>query len=119
MQKSTVAAAENNVEALAEAYVADRRYAVGSYAELLKLAFKAGYERGKNMTIPIERAYSLQNTREFLRSLLDPKKTPRIPKWIRTEAYKCLKHYPSDFDIQQIQKKCPEVMGYYVEDKEE
>ena len=63
------------------------------------------------MTIPVERSYSIENTRAFLRDLLDPKKTPRVPKWIRLEARWCLKHYPTELDMTRARKKCPEVFG--------
>ena len=63
------------------------------------------------MTIPIERSYSIENTREFLLSLLDPKKTPRIPKKIRTQAYWCLRHFPSEYDMKKARTKCPDVFG--------
>jgi hypothetical protein len=65
------------------------------------------------MTIPIERSYALENTREFLKELLDPKKTPRIPKSIRRKAYWCLKHFPTELTIKEAQKKCPELFGGY------
>lgn len=54
------------------------------------------------MTLPRERNWAIHNTREFLRSLLDPKKTPRIPSKVRREAYWCLKHYPNDWEIEQV-----------------
>lgn len=63
------------------------------------------------MTIPIERSYSIENTREFLLSLLDPKQTPRIPKKIRTKAYWCLRHFPSEYDMEKARIKCPEIFG--------
>lgn len=53
------------------------------------------------MTIPIERSWSIKNTRNFLRSLLDPKETPKVPKSVRQVAYRCLRHFPSDLDIEQ------------------
>jgi hypothetical protein len=63
------------------------------------------------MTIPIERSYAIENTREFLRSLLDPKQTPRIPKEIRKQAYWCLRHFPHDFEMEKAREKCPEIFG--------
>ena len=54
------------------------------------------------MTLPYERNNAIENTREFLRSLLDPKKTPKVPKKVRTSAYWCLRHFPSDFDMSQL-----------------
>ena len=46
------------------------------------------------MTMPRESIDSLNRTRTFLRTLLDPKKTPRVPRAIRDEASSCLRHYP-------------------------
>ena len=63
------------------------------------------------MTLPAERSQALQNTREFLRSLLDPKKTPKVPKHIRKEAFWCLKHFPQDYDILIVAREVPEVFG--------
>lgn len=63
------------------------------------------------MTLPRERSQSLLNAREFLRSLLDPKLTPRVPKSIRQKAYWCLKHFPSSYDLQQSQDALPSVWG--------
>jgi hypothetical protein len=54
------------------------------------------------MTLPYERTRAIRNTREFLRALLDPKKTPGVPKWIRKEAYYRLKHFPNEFDMEQL-----------------
>jgi hypothetical protein len=54
------------------------------------------------MTLPIERTYAISNAREFLRSLLDPKQTPRVPKKIRSIARSVLKHYPSNFDMDMM-----------------
>ena len=63
------------------------------------------------MTIPIEKNYALENTRQFLRDLLDPKKTKRVPRVIREQAYRCLKHFPSPSDVQELAKKCPKIIG--------
>ena len=63
------------------------------------------------MTLPIERSWALENTREFLRSLLDPKKTPRVPLYVRRDARWCLKHFPMELDMEKVRKKCPEVFG--------
>ena len=54
------------------------------------------------MTLARERENSIRLTREFLRDLLDPKKTPRVPKAIRRMAYYCLKHYPADYHINDL-----------------
>jgi len=46
------------------------------------------------MTTAQEEIYAINRTREFLRSLTDPRKTPRVPKSVRKEALGCLRHYP-------------------------
>lgn len=53
------------------------------------------------MTLPAEQVHSLKRTREFLRSLLISKETPRVPRVVRDEAYSCLRHYPGDYHIDQ------------------
>jgi hypothetical protein len=51
------------------------------------------------MTLPYERTNAVNWTREFLYDLLDPKKTPRIPRELRRRAGSLLKHYPTEFDM--------------------
>lgn len=63
------------------------------------------------MTMPIERTWAIKNTKQFLLDLMDPKKTPRVPKAIRLEAYRCLRHYPGDYYMEQAQQLAPEVFG--------
>jgi len=63
------------------------------------------------MTLPQERSRAIEQTRNFLRDLLDPKKTPKIPKAIRTQAYWCLRHFPWDLDINRVAKVCPDIFG--------
>lgn len=63
------------------------------------------------MTLPDERTRALLNVKHFLRDLLDPKKTPRVPAEVRRRARQLLKHYPYDWDIDQLHKKFPETFG--------
>ena len=46
------------------------------------------------MTVPIEMIYSLRKTREFLFDLMDSNKTPKLPKKVRRQAGRCIKHFP-------------------------
>lgn len=62
------------------------------------------------MTMPDERYRAIKYAREFLRSLLDPKKTPRIPKSVRKEAGRVLRHFPGEFDMERIAEKAPEII---------
>lgn len=63
------------------------------------------------MTMPDERKRSLKYTRDFLRSLLNPKSTPKVPKAVRDQAYRVLKHYPGNYELDQLSKKCPDILG--------
>ncbi len=59
------------------------------------------------MTLPDERYRAIVKARDFLRDLMDPKKTPRIPKAIRHRAYWCLRHFPCELHLEE---KCPEIL---------
>jgi len=61
------------------------------------------------MTLPDERFRSVHYTREFLRDLLDPKKTPKVPKAIRQQASRCLRHFPWGYHMEEAAKKCPDI----------
>ena len=63
------------------------------------------------MTMPNERRWAVNNTRQFLVDLMDPKKTPRVPKEIRKEAYRCIKHYPGEYYMDKAAIESPEVFG--------
>lgn len=54
------------------------------------------------MTLPYERTRAVIRTEEFLKDLTDPKKTPRLPKTIRHQAYSLLRHYPNRYDMEII-----------------
>jgi hypothetical protein len=60
------------------------------------------------MTLPDERTRAVRQAREFLISLLDPKKTPKVPKEIRKQAYSALRHFPSDLHILKAAEADPE-----------
>lgn len=47
------------------------------------------------MTLPEERWNSIEQARQFMLRLLDPKQTPGVPKRIRLDARARLKHFPS------------------------
>lgn len=60
------------------------------------------------MTLPDERYRSVRWAREFLYELMDPKKTPGVPKALRGQAQAILRHYPSDWDMQAAARACPD-----------
>jgi hypothetical protein len=57
------------------------------------------------MTLPNERINAFKNVRRFLRSLLVPSETPKVPLEIRRRARQVLKHFPSDFDMSQLSEQ--------------
>ena len=61
------------------------------------------------MTLPNERYRAIKYTEQFLTDLLDPKKTPRVPKHIRQRAYSCLRHYPSRYEMDVVATRSPSV----------
>jgi len=68
------------------------------------------------MTLPDERFRSIHKTEEFLESLLDPKRTPRVPKEVREQARWCLRHYPSYHNLKMIERAAPDVIQERMED---
>lgn len=63
------------------------------------------------MTLPRERKNAVDRTRDFLKDLLDPKATPRVPRYIREQAYRCLKHYPLPFEMEEAAEQAPRIFG--------
>lgn len=63
------------------------------------------------MTMNYERRNSVNRTRDFLYELMDPMKTPRVPKEVRDEARACLKHFPSEYDMERASEQAPEIFG--------
>ncbi len=61
------------------------------------------------MTLPDERYRAVVRTEEFLKDLCDPKKTPRVPRAIRQQAYYCLRHYPSKYHMDVVGTVAPSV----------
>lgn len=61
------------------------------------------------MTMPNERYSAVLRTEQFLKDLCDPKKTPRVPKEIRKQAYYCLRHYPGKYHMDVVGSVVPSV----------
>lgn len=60
------------------------------------------------MTLPEERFRALEQAKQFLLELLDPKATPRVPYSVRLKARVVLRHFPWDSDLDVIASKIPE-----------
>lgn len=63
------------------------------------------------MTLPDERARSVQQTETFLKALIDPKETPRVPSYVREWASRCLRHYPSQYEMERAAREYKRVFG--------
>jgi hypothetical protein len=58
------------------------------------------------MTMPDERYRAVVQTQKFLLEILN---TPRVPKAIKDGARYCLRHYPTDWDMQRTALQAPDV----------
>jgi hypothetical protein len=64
------------------------------------------------MTLPDERYRAVVQTQRFLLEILT---TPRVPKAIKDQARWCLRHYPSEYDMQIAAIGAPEVFQKQME----
>ena len=62
------------------------------------------------MTLPDERYRAIMQAREFLERLSFSSETKRIPLAIRKEARALLRHYPGEWDLDQIEQYAPHVV---------
>ena len=58
------------------------------------------------MTLPDERYRAVVQTQKFLVEILN---TPRVPKAIKDQARSCLRHYPTDWDMQRAALQASDV----------
>ena len=68
------------------------------------------------MTLPFERKAAVKNTQQFLRDLMNPSITPRVPKEIRQRARSLLKHYPHDFEMDRAGEEAQDIFGDWKND---
>lgn len=64
------------------------------------------------MTLPDERYRAVVQTEKFLKEILS---TPRVPKAIKDRARSCLRHYPSDWDMERAADGAPDVFQKQME----
>lgn len=60
------------------------------------------------MTLPDERYRSVREARRFLQSLTSVSSTPGVPKIIRNQAQGILRHFPTDWDLEQLLREMPD-----------
>lgn len=67
------------------------------------------------MTLPDERYLAVQRTRQFLLDLMDPKKYPRVAREVRQEARSLLKHFPTEWHMQQVSDVAPDIFNEHMD----
>ena len=65
------------------------------------------------MTLPDERYRAVMQTQKFLLEILN---TPRVPKAIKDGARHCLRHYPSEYDMNKAAQTSPDIFAERMED---
>lgn len=64
-----------------------------------------------DMTIPAERSRAVQNAADFLERLALHDGIKRVPKAVRDEARRILRHYPTDYDLADLARRAPDRWG--------
>jgi hypothetical protein len=67
------------------------------------------------MTLPDERYRAIRITETLLTDLCSSRATPRVPREIRQRAAQCLRHFPSQYDLQQLELAAPHVVQQQME----
>ena len=62
------------------------------------------------MTLPDERYRAILLAEQLCRDLLDPKKTPRVPKGIRRQALGVLRHFPDEYYLSMLADARPDII---------
>jgi hypothetical protein len=63
------------------------------------------------MTLPDERYRALKAGKKLLEELCDPGKTPRVPSIVRDRARGALRHYPNDYEFEQMAEHSPNLLN--------
>jgi len=63
--------------------------------------------------MPDERYRAVVQTQRFLLQILS---TPRVPKAVKDQARYCLRHYPSEWDMQRAAESAPDVFQERMDD---
>jgi len=62
------------------------------------------------MTLPDERYRAIKWAEQLCRDLMDPSKTPRVPKTIRQRAYSVLRHFPEEYYLAMLAEARPDII---------
>jgi len=62
------------------------------------------------MTLPDERYRAIMWAKNLCEDLLDPKKTPKVPKDIRRRALSVLRHFPDEYFLSMLAEARPDII---------
>ena len=62
------------------------------------------------MTLPDERYRAIKWAEQLCQDLMDPKKTPRVPRDIRRRAYSVLRHFPEEYYLSMLAEARPDIL---------
>ncbi len=62
------------------------------------------------MTLPDERYRAIIYAKSLCEDLLDPRKTPRVPKDIRRRALTVLRHFPGEYYLSMLAEARPDII---------
>lgn len=62
------------------------------------------------MTMPDERYRAILETEKFLVKLAVPSQSPGVPKYIRDAARSLLRHYPSEYYLDELAFSAPDIL---------
>ena len=69
----------------------------------------------ESMTLPDERYRSIMQAKRLMEELMDPKLTPRVAAGIRDRARGALRHYPSEYELKQLEQFAPHIIQQQME----
>lgn len=62
------------------------------------------------MTMPDERYRAILETEKFLVKLAVPSQSPGVPRYIRDAARSLLRHYPSEYYLDELAFTAPDIL---------
>ena len=62
------------------------------------------------MTTTDERYRALKQGKKLLEELCDPGRTPRVPSMVRDRARGALRHYPNDYELEELARNSPNLL---------
>jgi hypothetical protein len=84
--------------------------------KLIRLIQQAMINVERTVTLPDERYRALKMAESMLMDLMDPSKTPRVPRSVRAQARSVLRHYPGSYYLEQLARRSPDIITPHMED---